>query len=152
MRTKRTLVAFAIALCLMSQMAFKGCESNDHIREAAKASDRISVLIGSLITIKRDLAQTGQITPQEELAITNRLLEANTRVKQFNEFARKQTEDTPQTRLDLATAFNGVTTAINKLSNEGIFPIKNPEAKKKFLAIINSINVAISLIDTALKG
>lgn len=127
------------------------CDKN-RIREAAKASDRMATLIGSAVDLKRQLGQTGQITPEEELRLTNHLLTANTKVKQFNEFARQQTEDTPQTRLDLAAAFNAVTNAIDKLSNEAIFPIKNEESKKKLLAILNSINASIQIIDSALKG
>jgi hypothetical protein len=122
------------------------------VREAAKASDRMATLIGSLIDVKRDLASTGQITPDEELALTQQLLTANTRVKQFNEFARKQTEDSPATRLNLAESFNQVISAITKLSNEAIFPVKNAEAKKRLLAILNSINASVIVIDAALRS
>lgn len=146
--TKRIAAVLILSLCV----AFTPACDKDRIREAAKASDRMATLIGSAIDLKRQLAEIGSITPQEEKALTISLLEANTRVKQFNEFARKQTEDTPQTRLDLAEAFNGVTVAINKLSNEAIFPIKNAESKKKLLAILNSLNASIAIIDVALKG
>lgn len=148
MNRKRIVLILALALCAVSA---KMC-NDSKIHEAAKASDRMATLIGSAIDLKRQLAQLGEITPQEELVLTTRLLEANTRVKQFNDFARKQTEDTPETRLNLATAFNGVTLAINKLSNEAIFPVKNPEAKKKLLAFVNSINVSLQIIDAALRG
>lgn len=150
-RNQKLIIVLAL-VCLVSSQTACPFGSDDKIREASKASDRIATLIGSAIDVKRQLAQVGAITPQEELRLTNHLLTANTKVKQFNEFARKQTEDTPQTRLGLATAFNGVTTAINKLSDEAIFPIKNAESKKKFLAILNSINASIAIIDAALKG
>lgn len=147
----RRRTAIALALLLLITTAYGPC-SNNHIREAAKASDRIATLIGSLIDTKRQLAAIAEITPAEELALTNHLLTANTRVKQFNDYARTLTADTAQTRLDLATSFNEVTNAINKLSNDAIFPVKNPEAKKKLLAILNSINASIQIIDSALKG
>jgi hypothetical protein len=150
----------AVALVLVVLATTQSSCDKDRIKEAAKASDRLAVLIGSAIDLKRDLGPSGQscqtfnacITRDEELLLTTRLLQANTRVKQFNEFARKQTEDTPQTRLDLASAFNSVMIAIGNLSGEAIFPIKNAEAKKRLLAILNSINVSIQLIDAALKG
>ena len=142
------VLTLALVLCLSSQA---GCDKNK-IHEAAKASDRMATLIGALIDLKRDLGQTGTITPQEELALTEKLLEANTRVKQFNEFARKQTADTPAVRLELASTFNTVIVAINKLSEQAIFPVKNPDAKKKLLAVLNSINVSLQIIDAALKG
>lgn len=146
--TKRITAALILSLCVLSAK----CGNDNQIREAAKASDRMATVISSAIDLKRQLAEIQAITPQEEKALTLGLLEANTRVKQFNEFARKQTEDTPQTRLNLAEAFNGVTLAINKLSNEAIFPVKNPESKKKLLAILNSLNTSIAIIDMALKG
>ena len=143
---KQRKLAIIVLVALMASCG------GDRIREAAKASDRMATLIGSAIDLKRDLAQSGQITAEEELALTNRLLEANTRVKQFNDYAKTLKEDTPQARLDLATTFNAVTNAVNKLSNEAIFPVKNAEAKKRLLAILNSINASIAIIDAALKG
>ena len=103
----RRRLAIATALVLL----LTACPKGNRIHEAAKASDRIATLIGSLIDLKRQMAQVGAITQEEELRLTNHLLTANTKVKQFNEFARKQTEDTPQVRLDLASAFNAVTNA-----------------------------------------
>lgn len=147
---RKKILAVALVLVVLSATQ-TACDKN-RIREAAKASDRMATLIGSLIDTKRQLATVGEITPAEELALTNHLLAANTKVKQFNDFARTLTEDTEQTRLDLANAFNEVTNAINKLSNEAIFPIKNVEAKKRLLAILNSLNSSIQIIDTALKG
>lgn len=155
---RRTLLALALTLSLVT-VSQSACEK-DRVREAAKAADRMATLIGSLIDIKRELGPSGQtcqtfqvcITAEEELALTNHLLTANARVRDFNNFAKTLKEDTPQTRLDLASAFNKITEAINKLSNQAIFPVKNDEAKKRLLAILNSINVSIQVIDVALKG
>lgn len=148
MRTQRHAIALVLALAIISQAA---CDKN-RIREAAKASDRMATLIGSAIDLKRQLGQAGAITPAEELALTNHLLTANTRVKEFNNYARTLTTDDTDTRLNLAEAFNKVTMAINSLSNQAIFPIKDPEAKKRMMAILNSINSSIIIIDSALKG
>lgn len=145
---KRIAVILVLALSLATAPA---CDKN-RIHEAAKASDRIATLVGAAIDLKRELAETGQITPQEELAITERLLTVAQRGKDFNEYARKLTADTPQTRLDLAESFSKVVSAINDFSNSAVFPVKNPEAKKKLLAIVNSINASVVIIDAALKG
>lgn len=154
-RPQRTLIAVLLVLGLLNA----ACDKN-RIREAAKASDRMATLIGSLTDLKRELGPAGQtcqtlqscITAEEELRLTQHLLTVNSRVKDFNNFARTLKEDTEQARLDLATAFNGITTAVNQLSNDAIFPVKNPEAKKRLLAILNSINVSVQIIDAALKG
>lgn len=152
---QRSVIALILTLAIFNA----SCDKN-RIREAAKASDRIATLIGSLTDLKRELGPAGQtcatlkacITTEEELALTTQLLTVNSRTKDFNNFARTLTEDTPQTRLDLANSFNLVTTAVNRLSTEAIFPVKNEEAKKRLLAILNSINTSIQIIDTALKG
>lgn len=141
----------ALMLLLALSVSTASCDKN-RIREAAKASDRMATLIGSMIDAKRQLGTAGVISREEELALTNHLLTANTKVKQFNDFARTLKEDTEATRLSLASAFNEVTIAIGNLSGEAIFPIKNGEAKKRLLAILNSINSSIIIIDAALKG
>lgn len=159
MRRRRGILSVCLVLALLST-GFESCGKKDRIREAAKASDRMATLIGSLIDVKRELGPAGQtcqttkvcISAAEELALTNHLLTANNAVKKFNDFAKNLKEDTPQTRLDLAEAFNAVTGAINKLSNAAVFPVKDVEARKRLLAIINSVNVTIQLIDAALKG
>lgn len=147
-QTKRIATVFILALCLAAAPA---CDKN-RIHEAAKASDRIATLTGAAIDLKRELGKTGQITPAEELVLTERLLAVAQRGKEFNDYARKLTEDTPETRLELAEAFNQVVTAINQFSNTAVFPVKNPEAKKRLLAILNSINASVQIIDAALKG
>lgn len=147
---RRRQLALMLTLVILTVPAAK-CGDN-RIREAAKASDRMATLIGSMIDAKRQLASTGVITGDEELRLTQHLLTTNTKVKQFNDFARTLTEDTEATRLSLAGAFNEVTQAVNKLSNDAIFPVKNEEAKKRLLAILNSINSSIIIIDAALKG
>lgn len=146
--TKRIAIIVALSLYLASAPA---CDKNK-IHEAAKASDRIATLVGAAIDLKRELAQTGQIDHAEELVLTERLLTVAQKGKEFNEYARKLTEDTPQTRLELAEAFNKVVSAINQFSNSAVFPVKNPEAKKRLLAILNSINASVVIIDAALKG
>lgn len=140
-----------LAFILMLAILASGCDQN-RIREAAKASDRIATLVGSTIDLKRTLAASGQISQAEELALTQHLFMVNDATKVFNNRARAITEDTPGTRLELAEAFNAVTQAVNLFANQSIFPIGNPEAKAKLLAILNSINTSIQIIDSALKG
>lgn len=147
-RTKRRIVALALVVFITAQSA---CDKNK-IHEAAKASDRIATLVGAAIDLKRELAQSGEISPQEELKLTETLLTVAQRGKQFNDYARTLTADTPQTRLELADAFSKVVAAINNFSNSAVFPVKNPEAKKRLLAILNSINASVIIIDAALKG
>lgn len=147
---KRKLAIVLAIVCLVGSA--QKCGSDNKIHEAAKASDRIATLVSSAIEIKRQLGASGQITREEELKLTEHLLTVAQRGKQFNEYARKLTEDTPQARLDLAETFSKVVEAINKFSNSAVFPIKDPEAKKRFLAILNSINASVAVIDLALKG
>ena len=154
-RTRRS-----VALVLLLVLVINNAACDDKIKEAAKASDRIATLIGSLIDLKRELGPIGQtcqmtkvcITKAEELKLTEVLLAVNARTKEFNDFAKGFTKDTPRARVDLAKAFEIVSTAITRLSNEAVFPVKNEEAKKRLLAIVNSINASVQLVNAALKG
>jgi hypothetical protein len=138
-------------LLSLTTLGFEKCGDNK-VREAAKASDRIATLIGSLTDTKRQLAAQGIITPEEELTLTRHLLSLNGVTKTFNDKAKSFTEDDASTRLELAAAFQTVTDAITALSSQAIFPIGNAEAKAKLIAILNSINAAVQIVDAALKG
>jgi hypothetical protein len=143
----RKILAVVVLLAIIGQ----ACDKN-RIHEAAKASDRMATLIGSALDLKRELGHAGAITREEELALTTHLLTANAQVKAFNNYARTLTTDDAATRLNLAEAFNKVTVAVNALSDQAVFPIKDPEAKKRLMMILNSINSSIIIIDAALKG
>lgn len=152
-KRKRILLAVLLIFCLQ---AYK-CDESARAK-AAKATDSIATLIGSVIDTKRELAfgptctvQKVCITQAEELELTLYLKQANDAVRKFKDYAQAQTDDTPQTKLNLAKAFEEVTKALNLLSTKSFFPIKNEDAKKKFLAILNSINTSVQIIEAALR-
>src|SRR5262245_36031555 len=112
MKYRRTLVGLLLVLAV-SSMSFKcsggGQPTDDQVRKAAKAADTIAGSIGEMIKLKRQLAQQKTITPEEELALTNALLKANTADKAFLA-ATKQLKGTPTAaeKSNLATLFSAV--------------------------------------------
>ena len=149
MRNRRTLVGLVLVLALAS-MSFK-CGSgqpgtDDPVRKAAKAADTIAGSINEMIKLKRQLAQQKTITPEEELALTNALLKANTADKAFLA-AVKQVKGTPTAadKSNLATLFSAVSAAVNEVDAD-VLGVKNPDSKSKLTTILNTIKASLSVI------
>ena len=153
MRYRRTLVGLVLVLATAS-LSFKcgngqqGPGADDPVRKAAKAADTIAGSIGEMIKVKRQLAQQKTITPEEELALTNALLKANTADKAFLA-ATKQVKGTPTAadKSNLATLFSAVSAAVNEIDAD-VLGVKNPDAKTKLTTILNSIKASLSVISS----
>ena len=151
MRYRRTLVSLVLVLATAS-LSFK-CSSgqqgpDDPVRKAAKAADAIAGSITEMIKVKRQLAQQKTITAEEELALTNALLKANTADKAFLA-ATKQLKGTPTAadKSNLATLFSAVSAAVNEI-DAGVLGVKNPDAKAKLTTILNSIKASLAVISS----
>ena|SRR4028118_451048 len=150
---RRRIVALflTLALAFITCACPKNSQPSTKIRDAAKASDRLAVSIGSAIDLKRTLARQGTITPQEELLITNILLEANTLAKNFNATARSFKADTPENRSALLKIFGELSASVARLNDEGVFKIRDPDARQKFSLITSSISASLTVIGAALQ-
>ena len=151
MRYRRTLVSFVLVLATAS-LSFK-CGNgqqgpDDPVRKAAKAADAIAGSITEMIKVKRQLAQQKTITADEELALTNALLKANTADKAFLA-ATKQLKGTPTAadKSNLATLFSAVSAAVNEIDAD-VLGVKNPDAKAKLTTILNSIKASLAVISS----
>ena len=150
MRYRRTLVGLVLVLAL-SSLSFKcggGQNTDDPVRKAAKAADTIAGSITEMIKLKRQLAQQKTITPDEELALTNALLKANTADKAFLA-ATKQVKGAPTAadKSNLATLFSAVSAAVNEIDAD-VLGVKNPDAKTKLTTILNSIKASLAVISS----
>ena len=152
MRHKRTLVGLVLVLAV-SALSFK-CDkgsTDDAVRKAARAADTIAGSISEMIKVKRQLAEQKTITPEEELALTNALLKANTADKAFLA-ATKQVKGTPtQTeKSNLATLFSAISSAVNEIDTD-VLGVKNPDAKTKLTTILNSIKASLGVISSLVQ-
>jgi hypothetical protein len=150
MRYRRTLVGLVVVLSLAS-LSFKcgsGQPGDDPVRKAAKAADTIAGSITEMIKLKRQLAQQKTITPDEELALTNALLKANTADKAFLA-ATKQLKGTPTAadKSNLATLFSTVSAAVNEIDAD-VLGVKNPDSRTKLTTILNTIKASLAVISS----
>lgn len=158
MNRKRVIViGLTLALSLVS-LSFK-CDGggngqvSDPQRKAAKAADDIAGSIKAMISLKRQLAQSGKITPQEELNLTNILLKVNSADKIFVT-RLKSLRATPDaaTKSDLVRMFGEVTAALSDLNTSGIVSIGNADARTQLTNILNAINASVQVINAFLQA
>lgn len=148
--SKGLTLLLLVAACL-PVTGFKACSSdgNDPWRKYAKASDNIAGTINSMIKAKRSLAQSGRITPAEELKLTESLLRANTAAETFNTRVRSLTAIPDATnKAELLSLLGNVTSTINELNTNGVLGISNTESREKLSKFIATINAAIAVFST----
>ena len=148
MRHKRKLT---LILALTLLLTACPSEKSSKYREATKASDRIATSIGGLIDLKRSLAAQGLITPQEELQLTNLLLDANRAGRVFNDTAKSFKSDTPENRRALLALFTDLSASIGRLNDQGVLHIKNPQARTLTSNVVASVNASLQIINAALQ-
>jgi hypothetical protein len=126
-----------------------GCNP-DQLRKAARASDSIAASIKALILAKRELAEQGQITRDEELKLTQALFALNEAVIVFNNQAKNSKTWDESVKTALITLFTNVTNTLNQLNTQGVLGIANPGAKQRLTGIIAGMDAAIGIIKVVL--
>jgi hypothetical protein len=141
MRNKATIAGLVLVLCL-SSLSFKCGGGDDPGRIAARAADAAATSISEMIKIKRELGQSGKITPQEELALTNALLRVNTAdkalVSAIKAFIATTNSNTAggADRASLCAAFNSLTAAMSDL-NTSVFGVSNSDSKQRLTRVLD---------------
>jgi hypothetical protein len=147
---KRRVVSKVMTVVLVvASLLLAACQP-DQLRKAAKAADTMAVSIRAMILAKRELAQQGRITPEEELKITQGLFALNEAVTVFtNQVKNSKTWD-GSVKTALTTLFADVTAALNQLNTQGVLNITNPEAKQKLTGVLASLSAAVGIIKAVL--
>jgi len=138
------LIVFSILLTACPQD-----NPNDPLRKYAKAADNMAGTINSMIKAKRTLANSGRITPAEDLKLTRSLLVVNEAVTVFHQRVKALTA-TPDaaTRAQLLTMLNSVTTAVDELNNEGVLGVANSESQGRLARFIATMKAAIAVFSS----
>ena len=161
LKPKPIITGLALVL-LFSSLSFKcgggggGATTNDsnkQFRTAAKASDDVAKGISEMIDLKRKLAQQGKISAAEESKITDLLLKVNTADKIFVTRIKAMRGTTPDAagKASLASLFAEVTSALSELSNAGLLPLGNADAKGQLSKILAAATAAAQIIEAFLK-
>ena len=142
-------LVIALALTSLSFQCGGSGSQPEPLRNAARASDTIAKSIGEMITVKRELAKQGKLTPDEELKLTQALLRVNTADKVLVKRLKSlKAAPDPTTKAELVKMFGEVTSALNDLNSGGLLGIRNEEARTKLTTVFNTINASVLIIQT----
>jgi hypothetical protein len=147
MKQRKTWTTALMLVLALSCLSFKSCPPDDQKRRFAKAADDIAGAISAMIDVKRDLAQKGRISADEERKLTQLLTVAN----DADTALVNRLKATPPVLdagscHDLLQLVSQVTSAINNLNSSGVLPVGNADAKQKLSKFIATINAAISVL------
>jgi hypothetical protein len=119
-------------------------EQRDSLRTFAKSSDDLAGGIKLTISTKRALAKEGVITHDEELTMTNLLVEVNSAGSEYNRVLTSVTSDTSGNRTKLLNALDGVAKSVDRLDAEGVTHIKNEAARQRAGLTVTALRTAIA--------
>ncbi|HEX8139959.1 MAG TPA: hypothetical protein VF544_20530 [Pyrinomonadaceae bacterium] len=151
---RRRIIAPGLMLVLvLTSLAFQcggggGNNSNsDPKRRYVKALDDMAGGINAMIKAKRQLAQSGRLSRDEELRLTNQLLTANNAVTAAFNMVKSLTTVDATNKQQLVQLFAAVTTAINDLGTS-LPTFGNAEAKERLQKIFAGVTAALAIINT----
>jgi hypothetical protein len=99
-----------------------------------------------MIDAKRDFAQNGRISADEERRLTELLMTANDAAIAFNNKVKTTTVIDVGSQLELGNLFANVRSAISALSSSGVLGLQNADAKSKLSKIIRTIEAAMAIV------
>jgi hypothetical protein len=147
---RRRIIAPGLMLILvLTSLGFQcggGGGSKDPVRKYAKALDDMAGAINAMIKAKRELAQNGRLSRDEELKLTNQLLTANNAVSAALTTVRSLTTVDASNKPQLLQLFTAITTAMNDLGTS-IPTFGNPDAKNRLQKIFAGISAALTIIN-----
>lgn len=136
---------FTSASC-NSKTANAAPEQRDAARTLAKASDDLAGGIKLAVTTKRKLAEQRLLDRDEEVKLTELMLDVNRAGSAYNDTLRSITGDTGDDRASLLTALEGVSSSVERLHNEGVLRIKSEKARTQVGLAVGAARAAIATI------
>jgi hypothetical protein len=151
-KSKKVFVALLLLLSFTA-FSFK-CDNGggltDPYRKAAKADDDIAAALNTMTKIEIELAKSGKISRDRDIALTRLLQKANTANRAFhNEIKKLKADPNPATKTTLCSLFNTVTSALTDLNNNGLLPIEDADAKSRLTTVFSTITAASAIIAAA---
>ena len=113
--------------------------------EPAKASDDIATSIKLFTAAESNLEKQKLITPQEGLAIINGLSALNSANIQFN--SDLSAAKASGNKSALKPSLDALKKAAVDLNTNGVLGIKSPEAKQAFQLTVQSLNLALGVLE-----
>ena len=120
--------------------------NTDAKRKYAKAADDIAGALNSMVDVLKNLQQQGRISDDEArklVQLLNAANEADTAL--FNRLKATTVVDASN-KSELLSLLSQVSATVNDLSNSGVLPIGNSDAKQKLSKFLNTINAALAIL------
>jgi len=142
-----TALTLVLALtCLSFKCGGGGNTPESQRRKFAKAADDIAGAISAIIDAKRNLAQQGRISADEERKLTQLLTVANDADTALVNKLKSTTTIDAGSCNELLNLLSQVTSAVNNLNNSVVLPLVNADAKQKLSKFITAINSALAIL------
>lgn len=137
---------------LASLILFSLACEKDKLRALATANDRVAATISIAIDLKRELGQQHLISPSDELALTNALLDVNRAFVILNGHARAYTKLGPEEKVETVALLNDVSRAVQELNSQGVLHIRDEQAKARFSAAVQGVDIAVQAVILLIQG
>ena len=143
-----TALTLVLALTCLSFKCGGGNANNPEAakRRYVKAADDIAGAISSMIDLEKNLSLQKRISDDEArklVQLLNAANEADTAL--FNRLKATTVVDASN-KSELLSLLSQVSTTVNDLSNSGVLPIGNSDAKQKLSKFLNTINAALAIL------
>lgn len=136
-------------LVILLLLAGVAC-SDDALTRADKTANEMIQSLVAAVKVKRELVKGGLLTDQEGKDLTKLLVDVRNAVWQFYDKAGTYKAIDSTAKQDLSKLFVDVTDSLQKLNEQGVLHIKNPDAKKKFQDIFTALNAAAVVLQSLL--
>jgi hypothetical protein len=145
MKSKRMIAITLLLACFVTQ----ACTDEDRER-AAQASDNMARGISVALDLDAALIEARLLDKDEAITVTSALLDANRLIREFNETAKGFKSIGAAERSALLRIVTGITRSLDRLNEQGVLRLKNPEAKQKFTAALAVVTGAVTVLSTLL--
>jgi len=144
----RLPIVAALALVLAAGI-LAGCDSSDY-RKAVRANAGISESLSTLQQLNEDAFNAQLIGPEESIALAQGVNDAARANIEFRAQLVALKKLDYQNKAQLAGLLDGVVASVDRLNNEGVLRIKNPESRARFAAIVAGIRTSLAVLQALL--
>ena len=148
MQRSRKVVAVVV---LGLTMLMAGCNDGD-VRKAARAADSIASGLAAVQKANEAVFDAGLIDKEDAKAVSLLVKDATLANDVFVAKVRTLKEIDPSSKVALVRWFGELSASIEKLNQEGVLRVKNPEAKAKLSVAFAAVQAGLDIIGGLLQS
>jgi hypothetical protein len=139
-------VKTGIASFLLVSCALMTACSDNQVKQCADAAAKVSTTLGAFEETVEQVQTQGLISQDEAISVVTLIGEATKVNDEFVTQVRAAKKLNDPTLATLSTAFEGVTKSVDRLEQEGVLHIKNPDARTKLSIGLQSVRLALTAV------